>query len=142
MPAYEFRCPECDYVDIYWFPMSAAPVVGATVDDLLCANCNKRGLVRIFSRPVAMVKLNKHVEYKREKRQMDAIQEVMNEPVTQEDVEVGTELLREREKELEKPTGTLTTGRPAPKDRKDFEERVVPMVKKHAKRSQEMRKAH
>ena len=63
----------------------------------------------------------------------------MDEPITPEEVAVGTELLRQREKILDKPAGTLTTGRPAPASQKEFDTKVRPVAAKRAKLSKQMR---
>ena len=139
MPAYEFFCPVCDRVTLGVFSMSDAPVVGEPCSEVPCDDCGL-AMIRRFSSGirVATPKPN-DVYHKNPRRQAEKIAEVLDEPLTNEEIKVGRELMKERERALDKPEGTLTTGRPAPKSQKEFDERVRPVASKRAKMSKSMR---
>jgi hypothetical protein len=96
-------------------------------------------MTRKFSNFLVAVLKPKDIASKNPKRQMEKALALMDEPISRSEMREGKEMLREREQQLEKPPGTLTGERAAPKSRKDFEERVRPIASKRAKLSRQMR---
>jgi len=138
MPLYEFQCPKCKGIREEVLHMNEVPDAGTECPQYPCTACGTV-TVRIFSATHVAVLKTQEVYHKNPRRHMEKIQEVMNEPLTTAEIKEGTALLKEREKQLEKPEGTLTTGRPAPKSKKEFEEKIVPVAKKRAADSRAMR---
>ena len=140
MPMYEFQCDLCGRIDSKVFPMLDAPRVGWIVDgdkDLVCCG---ESMVRIYSRGILVAVLKpQNIEEKRPQKQLEKTLEAMNEPLSLTEIREGKALLAEREKQLGKPEGTLTTGRPKPVDQKDFDERVKPVAAARAKASRAQR---
>jgi 1-acyl-sn-glycerol-3-phosphate acyltransferase len=85
------------------------------------------------------MKHSQEVYHKNPRRHLEKIQEVMAEPVTNAEIKEGTAMLKEREKLMNKPEGTLTTGRPAPKSKEEFENKIKPLAKKRAQDSRASR---
>jgi len=139
LPVYEFACPVCGKQLTDTFLMVDAPVLGEPCDRVVCPDCQV-STIRLISSGV-LVTMPKPVDvyHKNPRRQAEKIAEVMSEPLSNEEVKVGKELMLERERALHKPVGTLTTGRPKPKDQKDFDTRVKPLARKRARESRNMR---
>lgn len=139
MPLYEFKCPKCGLIREEVLTMAESPSVGTECPQFACPDC-ALPTVRIFSTTQGVVvKYSQEVYHKNPRRHLEKIQEVMDEPLTTSEIREGKAMLAEREKKLNKPEGTLTTGRQAPKTKEEFDKKVAPVAKRRAAESRQAR---